>query len=204
LCWPTLDRIGRYFGFVLGGYFTYFLVLVKPQPTTHRKWTPGNVPTFSGEKRDFDVWKNRFCAFGLMQSWAPAMLRDDTATSQQQVDLYSTLIFALQEDDLSLIDEKITETDKNCGVAAWAALVDHHKDDGIYSLSELSHDTETQQAHGESSIQYLKRLVRLQRQFARVGDNVHDRRVIVYLVKGMLNKYHSITDMWTSIVSAWM
>jgi hypothetical protein len=63
------------------------------------------------------VWKNRFRAFGLMLKWAMAMPRDETATSQQHVDLYSTLILALPEDDISII-ENITEIDKNCGVAA--------------------------------------------------------------------------------------
>jgi hypothetical protein len=53
---------------------------------------------------------------------------------------------------------------------------------------------ETPQADGESGIQYLNRLVRVQRQFARVGDVVHDRRIIMYLMKGMRSEYHSIID----------
>jgi hypothetical protein len=109
------------------------------------------LPKFSGESRDFDVWKKRFRAFGLMQSWAPAKLRDDTATFEQQVALSSTLILALPEDDVSII-ENITETSKNCGVAAWAALVDYYEDDGVYRLSELLQDMETPQARCESSI----------------------------------------------------
>jgi hypothetical protein len=48
----------------------------------------------------------------------------------------------------------------------------------------------------ESALQFLNRLVRLQRQLARVGEDVHDRRVIMYLVKGLRSKYHSITDTW--------
>jgi hypothetical protein len=61
---------------------------------------------------------------------------------------------------------------------------------------ELLHDLETPQADGESGIQYLNRLVRLQPQLARVGDVVHDRCIIMYLVKGLRSKYHSITDTW--------
>jgi hypothetical protein len=53
---------------------------------------------------------------------------------------------------------------------------------------------DTPQADGESGIQYLNRQVRLQRQLARVGDVVHNRRIIMYLVKGMRSEYHSITD----------
>jgi hypothetical protein len=57
-------------------------------------------------------------------------------------------------------------------------------------------DLETPQADGGSGIQYLNRLVRLQRQLARVGNVVHDCRVIMYLVKGIRSEYHSITDTW--------
>ena len=54
----------------------------------------------------------------------------------------------------------------------------------------------TPQANGESGIQFLNRLVQLQRQLARVGDVVHDRRIIMYLVKGLRSEYHSITGTW--------
>jgi hypothetical protein len=105
------------------------------------------------------------------------------------------LIIALPDNDLSII-ENISETDKNCGVAAWTTLVNHYDDDGNYRISELLHDMEAPQADGESSIQYLNRLDRLQRQLGRVLQDVHDRRVIVYLAKGMRSEYHSITDTW--------
>jgi hypothetical protein len=123
------------------------------------------------------------------------MLREDTATPQQQVDLYSTLILALPEGDISII-KNITQTDKSCGVAAWAALVDHCNDDGVYRLSELLQDMETAQADGESSVKYMNRLVRLQLQLARVGEDVQDLRVIMYFVNSFRNEYHSITDTW--------
>jgi hypothetical protein len=55
---------------------------------------------------------------------------------------------------------------------------------------------ETPQADGESGIQYLNRLARPLRQLARVGDVVHDRRIIMYLVKGLRSEYYSITDRW--------
>jgi hypothetical protein len=42
----------------------------------------------------------------------------------------------------------------------------------------------------------MNRLVRLQRQLARVGDVIHDHRIIMYLVKGLRSEYHSITDTW--------
>ena len=120
------------------------------------------LPKFSGERRDFDVWKKRFRAFGLMQKWAPALSSDGAASSQQQVDMYSTLILALPEDDLSII-ENVSEDDKTCGHTAWTALVNHYEDDDIYRCTELLQDLETPQADGESGIQYLNRSVRLQR-----------------------------------------
>jgi hypothetical protein len=109
--------------------------------------------------------------------------------------MFSTLILALPEDNLSVI-ENVSEDDKTCGHIAWTALVDHYEDDGIHLCMELLQDLDTPQADGESGIPYLKRLVRLHRQLARVGDVVHDRRIIMYLVKGMRNEYHSITDTW--------
>jgi hypothetical protein len=130
-----------------------------------------------------------------MQKWAPALSPDGAASSQQQVDMYSTLILALPEDDLSTT-ENVREDDKTCGYTAWTALVNHYEDDGIYRCTGLLQDLETPQADGESGIQFLKRFVRLQPQLARVGEVVHDRRVIMYLVKGMRNEYHSIADTW--------
>jgi hypothetical protein len=65
------------------------------------------LPKLSGERRDFDVWKKRFRALGLMQKWAPALSSDGAASFQQQIDMYSTLIFALPEDDLSIIERML-------------------------------------------------------------------------------------------------
>jgi hypothetical protein len=97
------------------------------------------LPKFSGERRNFYVWKKRFRAFGLMQKWAPALSSDDAASSQQQVEMYSTLILALPEDDLSII-ENVNEDDKTCGYTAWTALVNHYDDDGIYQCTKLLQD----------------------------------------------------------------
>jgi hypothetical protein len=141
------------------------------------------------------MWKKRFRSFGLIQEWAPTLSSDGAAFSQQQVDMYSTLIFALPEDDLSII-ENVSEDDKTCGHTAWTALVNNYEDDGIYRCTELLQNLDTLQADGESDIQYLNHLVRLQRQLARVGDVVHDRRIIMYLVKGMRSEYHFITGTW--------
>jgi hypothetical protein len=69
------------------------------------------LPKLSGGRRDFDVWKKSSRAFRLMQKWAPpALSSHGAASSKQQVDIYSTLILALPEDDLSII-EKISEDD---------------------------------------------------------------------------------------------
>jgi hypothetical protein len=98
--------------------------------------------------------------------------------------MYSTFILALPEDDLFII-ENVSEDNKTCGHTAWIALVNQYEDDGIYRGTELLPDLDTPQADGQSGIQYMNRLVRLQRHLARVGDVVHDRRIRMYLVKGM-------------------
>jgi hypothetical protein len=153
------------------------------------------IPKFSGERRDSDLWKKRFRAFRRMQSWAPALLENHAATAQHHLDLYSTLIMALHEDDLSII-ENVNEVDKNCGLKVWTALVDHYKNDGIYRFAELLQDIEKVHADDDTSLQYLSRLVRLKRHLARAGEDVHDRRVIMYLAKGLRQDCHSITDTW--------
>jgi hypothetical protein len=119
----------------------------------------------------------------MMQKWAPALLSNGAAASRQQVDMYSTLILALPEDDMSII-ENVSEDDKTCGHTAWTALVNDYEDDGIYRCTEPLQDLETPQADSESGIQYRNLLARLQLQIARVGDVVHDRRIIMYMVKG--------------------
>jgi hypothetical protein len=111
------------------------------------------------------VWKKRFRAFGLMQTWAPALSSDGAASSQQHVDIYSTLILALPEDDLSII-ENVSEDGKTRSHTARTALVNYYEKYGIYRCTELLHDLETPQADGESGIQYMNRLARLQRQLA--------------------------------------
>jgi hypothetical protein len=45
------------------------------------------LPKIRGERRDFDVWKKSFLAFGLMQKGAHSLLSDGAAFSQQQVDM---------------------------------------------------------------------------------------------------------------------
>jgi hypothetical protein len=108
------------------------------------------LPKFSGERRYFDVWKKRFRAFGLMQKWAPALSSDGAASSLQQVDMYSTLILALPEDDDLSIIENVREDDKTCGHTAWTAFVNHYEDDGIYRCTELLQDLETPQTDGDT------------------------------------------------------
>jgi hypothetical protein len=110
-----------------------------------------NLPNYNGGRRDFGVWKKCFRAFGMMQKWAPALSSD--GASQQQVDMYSTLLFVLPQDDLSII-ENFSENSKTCGHTAWTALVNYYDDDGIYRMStELLHDLDTPQANGESGVQ---------------------------------------------------
>jgi hypothetical protein len=109
--------------------------------------------------------------------------------------MYSTFSLSLLEDDLSSI-ENVSEDDKTRGHTALTALVTYYEDDGIHRCTEILLNLDAPQADGESGIQCMNRLVRLQRQLARVWDVVHDRRTIMHLVKGMHNEYHSITETW--------
>jgi hypothetical protein len=119
----------------------------------------------------------------------------DAATAQQHLDLYSTLVLVLLEDNMSII-ENVSEIDKNSGLKAWIALVDHYEDDGIYRLAEPLQDMEKAHADDDTCLQYLNRLVRFQRQLARGGEDVDDRRVIIYLVTGLRKECHSMTYTW--------
>jgi hypothetical protein len=60
-----------------------------------------------------------------MQKWAPALSSNGAASSQQQVDMYSTFILEVLEDDMSII-ENVSEDDKTCGHTVWTALVNHY------------------------------------------------------------------------------
>jgi hypothetical protein len=133
------------------------------------------------------IWHDAKVGSGFVVGWCRFL--STTSRHVLHIDL------ALPEDDLSIIED-VSKDDNTCGHTAWTSLVNHYKDDGIYRCTELLQDLETPQADGESGIQYLNRLVRLQRQLARVGDVVHDRRIIMYLVKVLRGENHSITETW--------
>jgi hypothetical protein len=103
------------------------------------------------------------------------MLKNGTVTPQQPpLDLYSTLFLALPTDNLSVI-ENVNEANKSCGFQARMTLLMHYEDDGIYHLAKRLQYMEKPQKDSESSLQYLSRLARLQRQVARVEEDGHDR-----------------------------
>ena len=153
------------------------------------------LPRFSGEEADFDVWKLRFKAFAATQSWGPALLDSSEATAKQHGDLYANLVLALPEDDLAIIED-IDQDSSEGGHLAWTALVRHYEDDGIYRCAQLLEQMDQEQQDDETSLEYLNRLVRLQKKLARVDEIVTDRRVIMHLVKGLKDDYASITDTW--------
>jgi hypothetical protein len=90
------------------------------------------------------IWRNAKVGSGFVVGWCRFL----------QVNMYSTLILALPEDDISII-ENVSEDDKTCGHTARAALVNHYEDDGTYRCTELLHDLDKPQADGESGIQNL-------------------------------------------------
>jgi hypothetical protein len=89
--------------------------------------------------RKFDWILMPFRAFGLMQKWAPALSSDGSASTQQQVDMCSPLIFSLPEEDRSII-ENVSEDGRTCGHTTWIVLVNHYEDDCIYRRTKLLHD----------------------------------------------------------------
>ena len=107
------------------------------------------VPVFSGLEADFDVWKMRFKAFCTKQGYGMALDDDEKASAEMQLELYTSLVLALPEDDLAHIEET-DEKDTTCGTLAWQALMSHWESSGLYrradlqkSLQEVQHDTET-------------------------------------------------------------
>jgi hypothetical protein len=68
----------------------FFLIFCGPESASDAPAMDSvKLPKFSGERRDFGVWKKRFRAFGQMQVWAPALPSDGAASSQQRVDMYT-------------------------------------------------------------------------------------------------------------------
>ena len=153
------------------------------------------LPKFSGDEADFDVWKMRFKAFAMTHPWGPAITDSGDATVKHHGSLYANLVLSLPEDQLAIIED-IGETNPKCGYLAWAALIQHYEDDGIYRCAQLLEMMDLQQPDDETSLEYLNRLVRLQKKLARVGEVVTDRRVVMHLVKGLKDDYASITDTW--------
>jgi hypothetical protein len=83
------------------------------------------------------------------------MLKDDTDTPQQKLDLYSILFLALPDDDLSVI-ENVSEADKSCGFHAWTILVDRSEDGGIYEYHSITDTWDVQSLN----IDAVKRCIR--------------------------------------------
>ena len=88
------------------------------------------VPVFSGLEVDFDVWKMRFKAFCTK-------LDDlEDASEEMQLELYTSLVLALPEDDLAHIEET-DEKDSKCGSIAWQTLMSHWESSGLYRRADL-------------------------------------------------------------------
>ena len=67
------------------------------------------VPVFSGLEADFDVWKMRFKAFRTKQGYSQALDDLEDASAEMQLELYTSLVRALPEDDLAHI-RQLTQT----------------------------------------------------------------------------------------------
>ena len=137
----------------------------------------------------------RFKALAITQSWGAAILDNPETTKKQHGDLYANLVLALPEDGLAIIDG-VQEAENKSGYLAWEVLIQHYEDDGIYRCAQLLEDMDHEQQDGETSLEFLNRLVRTQKKLARVNEIVTDRRMIMHLVKGVKDDYASITDTW--------
>ena len=62
------------------------------------------VIVFSGLEVDFDVWKMRFEAFCTKQGYDPTLDDLADASEEMQLELYTSMVLDLTEDDLSHIE----------------------------------------------------------------------------------------------------
>ena len=120
------------------------------------------LPKFSGDEGDFDVWKMRFKAFAMTHPWGPAISDSGDATVKHHGSLYANLVLSLPEDQLVIIED-IGESNPKCGYLSWAALIQHYEDDGIYRCAQLLEMMDVEQQEDETALEYLNRLVRLQK-----------------------------------------
>jgi len=84
------------------------------------------VPVFSGLEAAFDVWKMRFKAFCTKQGYGQAIDDFEEASAEMQMELHTSLVLALSEDDLAHIEET-DEKDPKCGFLAWQDLMSQGK-----------------------------------------------------------------------------
>jgi len=80
------------------------------------------VLVFSRLEADFDAWKMRFKAFYTKQGYGQAFDDFEEASADMQLELYTSLVLALSEDDSAHIEET-DEKDPKCGFLAWQALM---------------------------------------------------------------------------------
>jgi hypothetical protein len=153
------------------------------------------VPVFSGLEADFDVWKMRFKAFCTKQGYGQAIDDFEEASAEMQLELYTSLVLALSEDDLAHIEET-DEKDPKCGFLAWQALMSHWESSGLYRRADLQKGLQEAQQDAETATQFLNRLLRLKNKLARVGETVSEDTILMHLVAGLRDEYASITDTW--------
>jgi hypothetical protein len=75
------------------------------------------VPVFCGLEADVKVWKMRFKAFCTKQGYGHALDDLEDASAEMQLELYTSLVLALLEDDLAHIKET-DDKDSKCGSLA--------------------------------------------------------------------------------------
>jgi hypothetical protein len=114
------------------------------------------VPVFCGLEDDFDVWKMRFKAFCTKQGYGQALDDLEDASAEMQLELYTSLVLALPEDDLARIEET-DDKDPKCGSLAWQALMSHWESFGMYKRADLQKSLQEVQHDVEIVVQFLNR-----------------------------------------------
>jgi hypothetical protein len=119
------------------------------------------VLVFSGLEADFDVWKMRFKAFCTKQGYGQALDDLEEASAEMQLELYTSLVLALPEDDLAHIEET-DDKDPKCVSLAWQALMSHWESSGWYRRADLQKSLQEAQQDVETAIQFPQSLVALE------------------------------------------
>jgi hypothetical protein len=93
----------------------------------------------------------RFKSFCTKQGYSEASDDLEEATAEMHLELYTSLVLALTEDNLAHIDET-DDKDPNCGSLARQALMSHWESSGLYTRANLQKSLQEAQNDAETNV----------------------------------------------------